>query len=137
MYLAMKPLRAFVAATAAVAALGVVWVLPAQAQLIADVCRGDVEVLSQQQRGDGVDLEVQVTIEDCNGVCIGSLEYKLLFTDADDHEIQWHMTEHWNWRELDGPFTLAIHEDMPPGAQLKEIQEMRIGRCSCSTRAAP
>lgn len=112
-------------------------VLPAQAQLVDSVCRGSVNVVSQQQAGDGVDLQVEVNIEDCDGVCIGSLEYKLLFTDAGDNEIQWHMTEHWNWRELDGPFTLTIHEDMLPGAQLKDIQEMRIGRCSCSTRVEP
>ncbi|HEY0961477.1 MAG TPA: hypothetical protein VGE69_03890 [Pseudomonadales bacterium] len=116
---------------------GVAFTLQAQAQLIADVCRGSATVLSQQQTENGLDLQVEVTIEDCNGVCIGSLEYKLLFTDADDNEIQWHMTESWDWRELDGPFTLSIQEAMPPGAQLKEVQEMRIGRCSCSTRAAP
>lgn len=109
----------------------------AQAQLIADVCRGAARVLSQQQSGDGIDLEVEVTVEDCEGVCIGSLEYKLLFTDADGNEIQWHMTESWNWREFDGPFTLAIRETAPKGAQLQEVTEMRIGRCSCSTRAAP
>lgn len=116
---------------------GVAFTLQAQAQLIADVCRGSANVLSQQQTENGLDLQVEVTIEDCNGVCIGSLEYKLLFTDADDNEIQWHMTESWDWRELDGPFALSIQEAMPPGAQLKEVQEMRIGRCSCSTRAAP
>ena len=112
-------------------------VLPAQAQLVADVCRGDTKVVSQQQTERGLDLQVEVNIEDCNGVCIGSLEFKLLFTDAGGNEIQWHMTESWDWRELDGPFTLAIQEDMPPGAQLKDIAEMRIGRCSCSTRATP
>lgn len=116
------------------AAAGIALVLPAQAQLIDSVCRGSVNVVSQQQTDKGLDLEVEVDIEDCDGVCIGSLEYKLLFTDAANNEIQWHMTEHWNWREVEGPFTLAIHEDMLPGARFKEVQEMRIGRCSCSTR---
>ena len=119
------------------AAAGLVLTLPAQAQLVADVCRGSTNVLSQQQTEAGLELQVEVNVEDCNGVCIGSLEYRLLFTDADGNEIQWHMTENWDWRELDGPFTLAIQEAMPPGAQLKDVQEMRIGRCSCSTRAAP
>jgi hypothetical protein len=116
------------------AAAGIALVLPAQAQLVDSVCHGSANVLSQQQSGNSVELQVEVNIEDCEGVCIGSLEYKLLFTDAADNEIQWHMTEHWNWHELDGAFTLTINEDILPGATLKEIQEMRIGRCSCSTR---
>ena len=111
--------------------------LPVQAQLIADVCRGSASVVSQQQTANGLELEVEVTIEDCAGVCIGSLEYELLFVDADNHEIQWHMTEAWDWREVDGPFTLSIRENMLPGSTLKDITEMQIGRCSCSTRATP
>jgi hypothetical protein len=112
-------------------------VLPAQAQLIADVCRGTATVVSQEQTAAGLDLAVEVTVEDCEGVCIGSLEYDLVFTDADANEIQWHMTETWDWRELDGPFTLNIHDDILPGTTLKEVKEMQIGRCSCSTRATP
>lgn len=111
--------------------------VPAHAQLIADVCRGTTSIVSQQQTPMGVDLEIEVTVEGCEGVCIGSIEYTLLFADADDHEIQWHLTETWNWRELDGPFTLSIHDDAPPGAQLKEVKNLQIGRCSCSTRATP
>jgi hypothetical protein len=116
------------------AAAGIALVLPAHAQLVDSLCHGDVKVVSQQQTGNQVNLQVEVAIEDCTGVCIGSLEYKLLFTDAANNEIQWHMTEHWNWREADGAFTVAISEDILPGATLKEVQEMRIGRCSCSTR---
>ena len=119
------------------AALCASLVMPAQAQLIADVCRGTATVMSQQQTGKGLDLEVEVTVEDCEGVCVGSLEYDLLFVDADNNEIQWHMTEAWDWRELDGPFTLNIHDDMLPGSTLKEVKAMQIGRCSCSTRATP
>ena len=119
------------------AALCIALVAPANAQLIADVCRGSATIVSQQQTDMGIDLEVEVTIEDCNGVCIGSIEYDLLFVDADNQEVQWHMTESWNWRELDGPFTLSIHDDALPGAQLEEVKEMQIGRCSCSTRATP
>ena len=119
------------------AALCVSLSLPAQAQLVADVCRGTTRILSQQQTANGLDLAVEVTVEDCVGVCIGSLEYTLLFTDADNHEIQWHMTETWDWRELEGPFTLNIHDDTLPGATLKEVKSMQIGRCSCSTRATP
>ena len=111
--------------------------LPAQAQLIADVCRGSTRILSQNQTEKGLDMEVEVTIEGCDGVCIGSLEYTLLFADADNNEVKWHMTETWNWRDVTGPFTLQIHDDTLPGAQLKEVQSMQIGRCSCSTRATP
>jgi hypothetical protein len=109
----------------------------AHAQLRADVCRGTTNVVSQQQTEMGVDLEVEVTIEDCDGVCIGSLEYDLVWVDADANETLWHMTENWDWRELDGAFTLSIHDDALPGAQLKEVKGMRIGRCSCSTVITP
>ena len=111
--------------------------LPAHAQLIADVCRGTTRILAQEQVESGVNLEVEVTIEGCDGVCIGSIEYDLLFVDAEDQEIQWHLTETWDWRELDGPFTLSIEEQILPGTTLKEVKEMQIGRCSCSTRATP
>lgn len=132
MYLIKKPCQILLGA-----ALCVVAVLPAQAQLIADVCKGSTRILSQQQTDKGLDMEVEVTVEGCIGVCIGSLEYVLLFTDADGSEVKWHMTETWNWRDVTGPFTLSIHDDTLPGAQLKEVQSMQIGRCSCSTRAAP
>src|SRR5687768_3104886 len=131
MYLIKKPLQLLLATVCA----GLMF--PAQAQLIADVCRGTANVTSQQQTENGLELEVEVTVEGCEGVCIGSLEYDLLFTDADNHEIQWHMTEAWDWRELDGPFTLSIREKMLPGSTLKEIKSMQIGRCSCSTPATP
>lgn len=128
MYLMKKPL--VVLATALCAGLA----LQAQAQLRADVCRGTTSIISQEQTQAGLDMMVEVTVEDCEGVCIGSLEYTLLFTDAENNEIQWHLTKAWDWQEVDGPFTLAIHEDMLPGTQLKEVQNMQIGRCSCSTR---
>jgi hypothetical protein len=132
MYLMKKPVQILLGAALCAAA-----VLPAQAQLIADVCKGSTKILSQQQTEKGLDMQVEVTIEGCDGVCIGSLEYVLLFLDADNNEVKWHMTETWNWRDVKGPFTLDIHDDTLPGAQLKEVQSMQIGRCSCSTRAAP
>jgi hypothetical protein len=132
MYLIKKPIQILLGAALCMAA-----VLPAQAQLIADVCKGSTKILSQQQTEKGLDMEVEVTIEGCDGVCIGSLEYVLLFTDADNNEIKWHMTETWNWQEVKGPFTLSIHDNTLPGATLKEVQSMQIGRCSCSTRATP
>lgn len=101
-------------------------------QLDLDVCRGPIEVLSQRQTEKGLDLEVQVTIEDCTGSCNGSIEYQLVFTDANNNEIQWQMNKTWPWRKLDGPFTLNIHHDTLPGSVLKEIRNMKIGRCSCS-----
>jgi hypothetical protein len=131
MYL-KKPLQILLGA-----ALGVAAVMPAQAQLIADVCKGSTKILSQQQTEQGLDMEVEVTVEGCDGVCIGSLEYVLLFTDADNNEIKWHMTETWDWQDVQGPFTLNIHDNTLPGATLKEVQSMQIGRCSCSTRASP
>jgi hypothetical protein len=131
MYLIKKPFHGLLGAALCVAA-----VLPAQAQLVADVCKGSTRIVSQEQTETGLDMTVEVTVEDCDGVCIGSIEYVLLFTDADNNEIKWHMTETWNWRDVTGPFTLNIHDKTLPGAQLKEVQSMQIGRCSCSTRAS-
>jgi hypothetical protein len=96
------------------------------------LCHGQLNVLSQQQTQNGLDMEVQVTIEDCNGRCKGSMEYMLVFTDADNREIQWQMNQTWDWRSLDGPFTLNFHHDTLPGSTLKEIKNMKLGRCSCS-----
>jgi hypothetical protein len=118
------------------AVLCVAAVLPAQAQLVADVCKGSTRIVSQEQTETGLDMAVEVTVEGCDGVCIGSIEYVLLFTDADNNEIKWHMTETWDWQDVHGPFTLNIHDNTLPGAQLKEVQAMQIGRCSCSTRAS-
>jgi hypothetical protein len=132
MYPIKKPCQILLGAVLCAAAI-----LPAQAQLIADVCKGSTRILSQQQTENGLDMDVEVTVDGCDGVCIGSLEYVLLFTDADANEVKWHMTETWNWRDVHGPFTLNIHDDTLPGAQLKEVHRMQIGRCSCSTRSSP
>jgi hypothetical protein len=131
MYLMKKPLQ--------IVGVALCLGLSAQvyAQLRADVCRGQTKVLAQQQTEMGVDLEVEVTIEDCDGVCVGAIEYELLWVDADNTETLWHLTETWDWRDLDGAFTLSIHDDALPGAQLKEVKNVRIGRCSCSTRITP
>jgi hypothetical protein len=102
-------------------------------QVTLGVCRGPIEVLSQQVTANALDMEVQVSIEDCTGSCTGSIEYLLVFTDANNNEVQWQMNETWPWRELDGPFTLKLHHDILPGSQLKEVRNMKIGRCSCST----
>lgn len=96
-------------------------------------CRGSMEVLSRQQTESGLDLEVEVAIEDCSGKCTGSIEYLLVFTDASNNDIQWQMNETWDWRALDGPFTLKLHHDTLPGSTLKEIKNMKLGRCSCSS----
>lgn len=97
------------------------------------VCKGQIKVLSQEQTAAGLDLEVEVAIEDCKGSCQGSIEYLLLFTDAEGKDVQWQMNETWKWRSLDGPFTLQLHHDTLPGSTLKEIKNMKIGRCSCSS----
>lgn len=96
------------------------------------VCKGQINVLSQQQSDEGLDMEVEVTIEDCDGSCQGSIEYLLLFADANGNEIQWQLNETWSWRSLEGPFTLKLHHDTLPGSQLKEVRNLKIGRCSCS-----
>ncbi len=98
-----------------------------------DVCQAKVEVLSQKQTGNNIDLEVQITVAGCDGSCTGTLEYALIFTDAGKNEIQWQMTGGWDWRNVKSPFTLKLHEKAPPNAQLKEVKSMKIGRCSCST----
>lgn len=102
-------------------------------QVTLGVCRGPIEVLSQQVTEAGLDMEVRISIEDCTGSCTGSIEYMLVFTDANNNEVQWQMNETWPWRQLDGPFTLQLHHDMLPGTELKEVRNMKIGRCSCST----
>jgi hypothetical protein len=128
MSLLKKSLRmALVAACTATA-------LQAHAQLIrADVCTGTASVLSQNQDGMKLTLEVEVTIEGCDDTCIGSLEYDLVFVDAEENETQWRMTENWDWRQLDGPFTLSMEQQALPNTQLKEVKGMRVGRCSCAT----
>ena len=118
------------------AALCAGFALQGQAALLVNVCHGEAQVLSQRQTDTGVDLDVEVSIGDCDGECIGSLEYDLLFVAADNTETLWHLTEHWNWRSLEGPFTLQIHQQALPNAQLKEVKNMKLGRCSCSTATA-
>lgn len=107
--------------------------LPASAAVLVNVCHGEARILSQAQTGTSIDMEVEVSVGDCVGECIGSLEYDLLFVDADNTETLWHMTENWNWRTLDGPFTLQLHDQALPNTTLKEVKAMKIGRCSCST----
>lgn len=97
------------------------------------VCRGEINVLSQQQTPQSLDMEVQVTIADCDGNCEGSIEYMLVFTDANNNEIQWQMNKTWPWRKLDGPITLQLHHDILPGSTLKDVKNMKLGRCSCSS----
>ena len=102
-------------------------------QLTLGVCRGEISVLSQQETEQALDMEVQVAIEDCDGSCQGSIEYMLVFTDANGNDIQWQMNQAWDWRRLDGPFTLQLHHDILPGSKLKEVKNMKLGRCSCSS----
>ncbi len=102
-------------------------------QVKLDVCQGKVEVLSQKQTDQGIDLEVQITVAGCDGKCTGTLEYALLFVDAGKNEILWQLTDGWDWRSVTSSFTLKMHQKAPPNAQLKEVKSMKIGRCSCST----
>ena len=102
-------------------------------QVKLDVCQGKIEILSQKQSDQGVDLEVQISVAGCDGMCTGTLEYALLFTDAAKNEILWQMTDGWDWRSVKSPFTLKLHQKAPPNAQLKEVKTMKLGRCSCST----
>lgn len=103
-------------------------------KLVVDVCRGEAKVLSQQQTAQGVQLEVEIAVAGCDGVCTGTLEYALVFTDANGHEVQWQMADDWNWRDVKSPFTLTLQQQALPGAQLKEVRSMKVGRCSCSTQ---
>lgn len=106
----------------------------AASKLLVDVCRGEAKVLSQQQTEQGVQLEVEISVAGCDGVCTGTLEYALVFTDANGKDIQWFMTDSWDWRDVKAPFTLNLQQKALPGATLKEVRSMKVGRCSCSTR---
>ena len=101
--------------------------------VILDVCRGKANVTGQQQEGSVVKLDVEVSVEGCDGVCTGSLEYILRLTDTENRETVVHLTENWQWREVQEPFTLALQPDIAPGLTLQEVVSMQIGRCSCST----
>jgi hypothetical protein len=101
--------------------------------VILDVCRGKANVTAQQQEGSVVKLDVEVSVEGCDGVCTGSLEYILRLTDTESRETVMHLTENWQWREVQEPFTLALQPDIAPGLTLQEVVSMQIGRCSCST----
>lgn len=103
-------------------------------KLVVDVCRGEAKVLSQQPIEQGLQLEVEISVADCNGVCTGTLEYALVFTDANGKEIQWQMADNWDWRDVKAPFTMTLQNKTLPGATLKEVRSMKIGRCSCSTQ---
>lgn len=105
----------------------------APSPVVVDVCSGEVKVVSQQQNGNNVELEVEIAIEGCDGVCTGTLEYGLVFTDASGNDIQWQLTDSWNWRDVKAPFTLKLQQKALPNATLKEVSAMKIGRCSCST----
>ncbi len=101
--------------------------------VILDVCRGKAEVKSQQQEGANLALEVEVSVTGCDGVCTGSLEYTLRLADAEQRETVVHLTENWDWRDVQAPFTLSVTPDIAPGLVLQEVVNMQIGRCSCST----
>lgn len=101
--------------------------------VILDVCRGKANVTAQEQEGDTLKLDVEVSVEGCDGVCTGSLEYVLRMSDAENRETVVHLTENWHWREVKEPFTLALQPDIAPGLVLQEVVSMQIGRCSCST----
>jgi hypothetical protein len=119
------------------ASAGLTCALVAQAQttttVILDVCRGKAVVTEQQQDAAGLRLAVEVTVENCDGVCTGSLEYSLRLQDADGRQNVTHLTENWHWQDVGGPFTLEFAPDIAPGLQLQEVVSMQIGRCSCST----
>jgi hypothetical protein len=91
-------------------------------------CRGSLKLLSSQQEGATVTLE----IADCKGSCLGSVEYTLHFDDADGQKIQWFLTESWNWQTVTAPFTLKISKAAPANATLSAVPELAIGRCSCA-----
>jgi hypothetical protein len=105
----------------------------APSPVVVDVCSGEVKVVSQQQNGSNVELEVEITVNGCDGVCTGTLEYGLVFTDASGNDIQWQLTDSWDWRDVKAPFTLKLQQQALPNAKLKEVRAMKIGRCSCST----
>jgi len=102
-------------------------------QIKLDVCQGKAQVLTQKQTDKGIDMEVQITVAGCGDTCTGTLEYALAFTDSNKSEILWQMADGWDWRTAPAPFTLKLHQQAPPNAQLKEVRSMKIGRCSSST----
>jgi hypothetical protein len=102
-------------------------------QVKLDVCSGKVQVLTQKQTDKGIDMEVQITVVGCGDTCTGTLEYALAFTDSSKNELLWQMADGWDWRSAQAPFTLKLHQQAPPNAQLKEIRSMKLGRCSSST----
>jgi hypothetical protein len=103
-------------------------------KLVVDVCRGEAKVVSQKQTAQLVELEVEIAVAGCDGVCTGTLEYALVFTDANGKEVQWQMADDWNWRDAKAPVTLTLQQQALPGAQLQEVRSMKVGRCSCSTQ---
>jgi hypothetical protein len=105
----------------------------ASVQLKVDVCQGQTKILSQKESDTGVDIEVEVTVKDCKGQCTGTLEYAMVFVDANNNPIQWQLTGSWDWRAVDAPFTVKLHEKSLPNAKFKEVTSMKMGRCSCST----
>ena len=105
----------------------------AMAEVKVDPCRAEAKMLSQQQTAAGVDLEVEISIADCKGVCTGSIEYTMVFNDAGNNVVQWQKTGSWDWRSVDAPFTLKLHVDTLPNTTFKEVKALKIGRCSCST----
>jgi hypothetical protein len=95
-------------------------------------CRGSLKLLSSQQENATVTLEIEVTVADCKGSCLGSVEYTLHFADADGQKIQWFLTESWNWQTVTEPFTLKISKAASANATLTAVAELAIGRCSCA-----
>lgn len=101
--------------------------------VIIDNCRGDATVQDQRQNGQVLELDVAVNVEDCTGVCTGSLEYTLRLQAEDGRDTVVHLTENWHWRAVEEPFTLTLKPAIAPGLALQEVVAMQIGRCSCST----
>jgi hypothetical protein len=101
-----------------------------------EVCHGTTTVMSQAQDGTALSIDVEVALADCDGQCVGSLEYDLILSDTEGAELKWHLTETWEWRDASAPFTLQLRPQAVPGATLKEVQNLRLGRCSCSPAQA-
>lgn len=101
--------------------------------VIIDNCRGEATVQAQRQDGTDLQLDVDVAIAGCDGVCTGSLEYTLRMQDGEQREVIVHLTENWHWREAKEPFALTLRPAISPGMTLQEVVAMQIGRCSCST----
>jgi hypothetical protein len=109
---------------------------PGTPQLKVDVCSGSARLLKFTETDKGINLDIEVTIADCKGTCTGTLEYDMVFADANGVETKWRMTGEWDWRTVDKPFTLQVSKSTLVNSTLKTVSDMRLGRCSCSTLTA-